>query len=103
MVPPLPQVVVPRALSAKGYQSTIHFSFQPACRAKAVHPMTLKMPLVTRSATQDQQNGSACGPVIVPVFKTGGRRAIPSPVGSTPTRFRHFLANVYAGLALSYH
>ena len=32
--------------------------------------------------------GSACGPVIVPVFKTGGRRAIPSPVGSTPTRFR---------------
>jgi hypothetical protein len=34
--------------------------------------------------------GSACGPVIVPVFKTGGRRAIPSPVGSTPTRFRHF-------------
>ena len=34
------------------------------------------------------RNGSACGPVIVPVFKTGGRRAIPSPVGSTPTRFR---------------
>src|ERR1700686_1494977 len=36
------------------------------------------------------RHGSACGPVIVPVFKTGGRRAIPSPVGSTPTRFRHF-------------
>jgi len=34
--------------------------------------------------------GSACGPVIVPVFKTGGRRVTPSPVGSTPTRFRHF-------------
>ena len=34
--------------------------------------------------------GSACGPVIVPVFKTGGRQAILSPVGSTPTRFRHF-------------
>jgi len=33
--------------------------------------------------------GSACGPVIVPVFKTGGRRVPPSPVGSTPTRFRH--------------
>ena len=36
-----------------------------------------------------QQHGSACGPVIVPVFKTGGWRAILSPVGSTPTRFRH--------------
>ena len=35
-------------------------------------------------------NGSACGPVIVPVFKTGGRQAILPPVGSTPTRFRHF-------------
>jgi len=32
--------------------------------------------------------GSACGPVIVPVFKTGGRRVPPSLVGSTPTRFR---------------
>jgi hypothetical protein len=29
--------------------------------------------------------------VIVPVFKTGGRRVTPSPVGSTPTRFRHFV------------
>jgi hypothetical protein len=28
--------------------------------------------------------------VIVPVFKTGERRAIPSLVGSTPTRFRQF-------------
>ncbi len=37
-----------------------------------------------------QSCGSACGPVIVPVFKTGGRRVTPSPVGSTPTRFRHF-------------
>ena len=36
------------------------------------------------------QNGSACGPVIVPVFKTGERRAILSLVGSTPTRFRQF-------------
>jgi hypothetical protein len=42
---------------------------------------------VTRSSF-----GSACGPVIVPVFKTGGRQAILSPVGSTPTRFRHFEA-----------
>jgi hypothetical protein len=32
--------------------------------------------------------GSACGPVIVPVFKTGGRQVSLSPVGSTPTRFR---------------
>src|SRR6202795_4590207 len=34
--------------------------------------------------------GSACSPVIATVFKTGGRRVTPSPVGSTPTRFRHF-------------
>jgi hypothetical protein len=33
--------------------------------------------------------GSACGPVIVPVFKTGGRQVSLSLVGSTPTRFRH--------------
>ena len=32
--------------------------------------------------------GSACGPVIVPVFKTGERQVILSLVGSTPTRFR---------------
>jgi hypothetical protein len=34
-------------------------------------------------------SGSACDPVIVPVFKTGGRQVSLSPVGSTPTRFRH--------------
>ena len=28
--------------------------------------------------------------MIVPVFKTGGRRVTPLPVGSTPTRFRQF-------------
>lgn len=38
---------------------------------------------------QSWRCGSACGPVIVPVFKTGGWQAILSPVGSTPTRFRH--------------
>ena len=27
--------------------------------------------------------------MIVPVFKTGGRQVFLSPVGSTPTRFRH--------------
>jgi hypothetical protein len=32
--------------------------------------------------------GSAWGPVILPVFKTGGRRVTPSPVRSTRTRFR---------------
>ena len=36
-------------------------------------------------------SGSACSPVIVPVFKTGGRQVSLSPVGSTPTRFRHTL------------
>src|ERR1700720_3976735 len=35
-----------------------------------------------------RESGSACGPVIIPVFKTGGWRVTPSPVGSTPTRFR---------------
>src|SRR5580704_3629909 len=33
--------------------------------------------------------GSACGPVIVPVFKTGDRYLAIAVVGSTPTRFRH--------------
>jgi hypothetical protein len=48
---------------------------------------------VERSTDQTQLlSGSACGPVIVPVFKTGGRRVTPSPVGSTPTRFRHFFS-----------
>jgi hypothetical protein len=37
--------------------------------------------------------GSACGPVIVPVFKTGGRQVTLSPMGSTPIRFRHFVLN----------
>jgi hypothetical protein len=40
-------------------------------------------------------SGSACGPVIVQVFKTGGRRALPSPVGSTPTRFRHLVLSEF--------
>jgi len=38
--------------------------------------------------SSDEQHGSACGPVIVPVFKTGGWQAILSPMGSTPIRFR---------------
>ena len=36
--------------------------------------------------------------MIVPVFKTGGWRVTPSPVGSTPTRFRHYFSVVYAHL-----
>src|SRR6478735_12422036 len=35
-------------------------------------------------------HGSACSPVTATVFKTVGRRFTPPPVGSTPTRFRHF-------------
>ena len=35
--------------------------------------------------------GSACSPVIAPVFKTGGWQVFLSLVGSTPTRFRHLL------------
>ena len=38
----------------------------------------------------DNEHGSACSPVTVTVFKTGGRQVFLSPVGSTPTRFRHF-------------
>jgi hypothetical protein len=40
--------------------------------------------------------GSACGPVIVPVFKTGGRQVTLSLVGSTPTRFRHLAVQMRA-------
>jgi len=40
--------------------------------------------------------------VIVPVFKTGGWQALLSPVGSTPTRFRHlFLSELRRLLAPS--
>ena len=45
-------------------------------------------------------NGSACGPVIVPVFKTGGWQAILSPMGSTPIRFRHLPFNDLRDFAL---
>src|SRR5208282_471018 len=43
------------------------------------------------------ESGSACGPVIIPVFKTGGRQVCLSPVGSTPTRFRQFGSVCRAG------
>ena len=33
--------------------------------------------------------------MIVPVFKTGGRQVFLSPVGSTPTRFRHLFSLTY--------
>jgi hypothetical protein len=36
----------------------------------------------------DLQHGSACGPVIVPVFKTGDRYLAIAMMGSTPIRFR---------------
>jgi hypothetical protein len=36
----------------------------------------------------ESHHGSACGRVIIPVFKTGGRRLSAATVGSTPTRFR---------------
>ena len=41
------------------------------------------------------KDGSAWYPVILPVFKTGGRRLSASPVGSTPTRFRQILSMSY--------
>src|SRR6202050_4787485 len=51
------------------------------------------MSLVESALTQwAVASGSACGPVIVPVFKTGGRQVFLSPVGSTPTRFRQLRA-----------
>ena len=50
--------------------------------------LPVKISLVTFKVLCNQQDGSACSPVIATVFKTGGRRVTPSPVGSTPTRFR---------------
>ena len=38
--------------------------------------------------------------MIVPVFKTGGWQAILSPVGSTPTRFRHLFSLTYIASVL---
>jgi hypothetical protein len=55
--------------------------------------LPVKISLVTNKLLIYQQDGSACGPVIVPVFKTGGRRVYPSSVGSTPTRFRQVIEN----------
>jgi hypothetical protein len=42
------------------------------------------------SESETQAYGSACDPVIVPVFKTGDRHLAMAMVGSTPTRFRQF-------------
>jgi len=62
----------------------------PAKRAETTYDFTT----VRRPATLSYSRpGSACGPVIVPVFKTGGWQAILSPVGSTPTRFRQLFFN----------
>ncbi len=44
---------------------------------------------VLRKIKDVGSSGSACDPVIAPVFKTGGRRRKRATVGSTPTRFRH--------------
>src|SRR5713101_6316581 len=41
------------------------------------------------------KHGSAWGPVILPVFKTGGRQVFLSPVRSTRTRFRHLPSTPY--------
>src|SRR5882672_10363500 len=41
------------------------------------------------------RRGSAWDPVILSVFKTGGRQVFLSPVGSTPTRFRHFILQLF--------
>ena len=40
----------------------------------------------------ESQHGSACGPVTIAVFKTVDRRLSAAMVGSTPTRFRHFIS-----------
>ncbi len=48
-------------------------------------------PVLIQASVAVSFYGSACGPVIVSVFKTDERRALPSLVGSTPTRFRHLL------------
>ena len=51
------------------------------CGAGALARVTLFFGIIEFS-------GSAGGPVIVPVFKTGGWQAILSLMGSTPIRFR---------------
>jgi hypothetical protein len=40
------------------------------------------------------KHGSAWGPVILPVFKTGGRQVFLGTVRSTRTRFRHLFSVV---------
>ncbi len=54
--------------------------------------LPVKICLVVHKRMYSQEFGSACGPVIVPVFKTGGRQVTLSLVGSTPTRFRQYLS-----------
>jgi hypothetical protein len=51
--------------------------------------------LVVNCMLLKRNNGSACNPVIVPVFKTGGWHLAVSPMGSTPIRFRQFLSMSY--------
>jgi len=67
--------------------------------------LPVKMSLVTNNVLIYQHDGSACGPVIVPVFKTGGWQVILSLVGSTPTRFRHLkpasLLKIYTSVPLN--
>ncbi len=56
------------------------------------HPVLIQAPVAVSCC------GSACSPVTVPVFKTGGWQAILSPVGSTPTRFRQFFTHKHSAL-----
>ena len=57
---------------------------------KGVNLVAIGIGNAARKKDVDHKHGSACSPVTVTVFKTGGRRVYPSSVGSTPTRFRHF-------------
>ena len=76
----------PVAMSQAG-NLNLHLTYSRALSRKALSTVFMRC-------------GSACGPVIVPVFKTGGWQAILSSVGSTPTRFRQYLSITYIASVL---
>ena len=58
------------------------------CQIPIVLGMEPALQLTWNGKPGRQRHGSAWGPVILPVFKTGGRQVFLSPVRSTRTRFR---------------
>jgi hypothetical protein len=69
-------------------QNVPHGHFDGFARSPIVLGMEPALQITWNGKPGRQRHGSAWGPVILPVFKTGGRQVFLSPVGSTPTRFR---------------